>query len=191
METEHQVDIKQRIVGAIVLVSLAIIILPIYFGPKDDSHKYFKVNEVPAIPSEIQQTLASKQQQLKQRDKMPVLPVPKAIPVDDKNKSQVKNTQIEATKHKSHYKNAQKPKDKTISHKYTLQLGSFSLQENAFNLRNKLRAKKFKAYIEQITIDKKINYRVRVGPYLKYDQITSIHKKIKKSFKINAKIISL
>jgi cell division septation protein DedD len=188
---DHKVDLKQRMVGAIVIVSLAIIILPVFFSPTDDSLKHFKVEKVPPIPREIQDAFIAKDKNLKQSNKMPVLPIPKSIPVDNENEKQALTTNIDKTSHVSNYKNAKKPKDKTINQKYTLQLGSFGQQENAFNLRNKLRNKKFKAYIEQIKIDKKINYRVRVGPYLKYEQMVSIQKKIKKSFKIDGRIISL
>ncbi len=188
---DHKIDLKQRLVGAIVIISLAIIILPIFFSPTDDSLKHFKVEKVPPIPEQMQETFTAKDKNLKQSNKMPVLPVPKSIPVDDENKKQVLTTDIAKTNHTSNYKNAKKPNDKTINQKYTLQLGSFGQQENAFNLRNKLRNKKFKAYIEQVKMGQKINYRVRVGPYLKYDQMISIQKKIKRSFKIDGRIISL
>jgi DedD protein len=187
----HKVDLKQRMVGAIVIISLAIIILPIFFSPTDDSLKHFEIEKAPPIPEQMQKAFTAKDKNLKQSNKMPVLPVPKSIPVDDENKQQVLTTNIAKTNHASNYKNAIKPKEKTINQKYTLQLGSFGQQENAFNLRNKLRNKKFKAYIEQVKMKQKINYRVRVGPYIKYGQMISIQKKIKKSFKIDGRIISL
>ncbi len=87
------------------------------------------------------------------------------------------------------FKPASKPKSKTISQAYTLQIASFSNSKNAFTLRDKLRKKSFKAYIESVKTSKGKIYRLRVGPYLKYEQLLSIQKKIEKQFQLKKTII--
>jgi len=84
---------------------------------------------------------------------------------------------------------ATKPTSTKISKAYAIQIASFSEKSNAQSLQSKLRKKKYKAYIESIMTSKGRIYRLRVGPYLKYDQITSIKLKIEKEFKLKKTII--
>ncbi|NOQ78736.1 MAG: hypothetical protein GQ546_04990, partial [Gammaproteobacteria bacterium] len=87
------------------------------------------------------------------------------------------------------YEKTNKPASAKINMAYTLQIASFSQKTNAFALRNKLRKKKFKAYIESILTEKGRIYRLRVGPYLKFDQIATIKKQIETQFKLKNTII--
>lgn len=49
---------------------------------------------------------------------------------------------------------------------WAVQVGSFANKTSAFALRDKLRAKKFTAYVESVPTAKGLVYRVRVGPEL-------------------------
>ncbi|MFK5894774.1 MAG: SPOR domain-containing protein [Pseudomonadota bacterium] len=199
MEHDTKVDLKQRIVGAIVIISLAIIILPIFLSSQDNSLKDIEINNVPPVPQHFQKTFIEYDKKSKQIAQIPKLPKPIVVPVDEINKKQVaklkqatqptKGSTVKITQN-INYKNAVKPKNKTINQAYTLQLGSFTQQNNALQLSKKLQAKKFKAYIEKIYLPKGVSYRVRVGPYLKYDQVALIKRKIKRQFKIDGKIVN-
>jgi len=48
--------------------------------------------------------------------------------------------------------------------RWIVQVGSFSLQQNAQNLRNRLRQGNFSAYVEPVRVSGQTMYRVRVGP---------------------------
>ncbi|MEZ5582989.1 MAG: SPOR domain-containing protein [Candidatus Competibacteraceae bacterium] len=48
--------------------------------------------------------------------------------------------------------------------RWIVQVGSFSLQQNASNLRNRLRQRNFNAYVEPVRVSGQTMYRVRVGP---------------------------
>jgi len=111
-------------------------------------------------------------------------------PLVKASKPQKTETPKVIPKPKTQYSIAQKPKEKTINKAYTLQLGSFSQQENALKLTKKLQAKKFKAYIEKIVLPNRTSYRVRIGPFLKYEQISLTQRKIKRQFKIDGKIVN-
>ena len=52
------------------------------------------------------------------------------------------------------------------THAWAVQVGSFNNKTSAFTLRDKLRAKKFAAYVESVPTAKGPVYRVRVGPEL-------------------------
>ena len=87
------------------------------------------------------------------------------------------------------YEKAGKSDSAKITSAYTIQVASFSEKTNATTLQKKLRKKKFKAYIESILTSKGRIYRLRVGPYLKFEQISKIKKQIETQFKLNNTII--
>jgi DedD protein len=61
---------------------------------------------------------------------------------------------------------------------WAVQLGSFSSSANALSLRDKLRKKGFAAYVEH---QKSSGYRVRVGPELKRDNADALKVKLEKA----------
>jgi len=201
MSSEPIVDLKKRIVGAIVLVSLAIIFLPMIL--KDNNHfpDKIKSSNIPPIPTKLKSLRDSVSNPINKpkTKEMPPLPKTKVIPLDNKNRHSVNKTvekkqalkKVSQNKPKKVKANKVTPsKAKKVTQSYALQVGSFSSQRNAIDLKNKLRKKKYHAYIEVIKTSKGIHHRVRVGPYLKYDQIVAIQKKVKRNFKINAKIVN-
>jgi len=78
---------------------------------------------------------------------------------------------------------------KKITMAYTLQIASFSKKDNALGLQKQLRKKGFKAYIEFISTAKGQFYRLRVGPYLKFEQISTIKQQLKIQFKLKNTMI--
>ncbi|MFK5985836.1 MAG: SPOR domain-containing protein [Pseudomonadota bacterium] len=185
---DDTVDLKQRIVGAIVIVSLAVIILPILLRPEENSKQHFSTERIPPIPAEVISTVSNYNKVTKKTEAMPALPTVNAIPIDKQNKQQVEQSVVKIARDVA-YKNADKAADKLINQAYTIQLGSFSQQQNAFKLRDKLRDKKFKAYIEKVNLNAGISYRVRVGPYLKHPTAVTKQKNIKRKFNIEGSIV--
>lgn len=207
MSEQNTVNIKQRIVGALVLVSLGIIFIPLLLNGGPDSNNSFLNKNIPAMPQKLTKVLPDVPQPM-------IMPAPEKIishPVrtsqtettivkkPSKQVGQINNTQkskIKSTSDKksktiadSHYKKAVKPVSSKINMAYTLQIASFSKKTNALALQAKLRKKKFKAYIESILTAKGRIYRLRVGPYLKFKQIAKIKKQIEVQFKLNNTII--
>ena len=205
MSKQHIVNIKQRIVGAIVLVSLGVIILPLLLNGGTITSGISRTN-IPPKPKALIQPLA----ETPAIKKMPApkiisnKPVYKSKPIkvavikntDNSNKSATaKKNAIVSKKSSSNktkspqYQKMSKPASDKINVAYTLQVASFSQKSNALNLRDKLRKKGFKAYSESIPSKTGRVYRLRVGPYLKYDQILSAKKKIEKQFKLSKTVI--
>ena len=200
MSEEQNINIKQRIIGALVLVSLGIIIIPMLLNGGATSSQSISGNNIPEQPKKFKTV----------RPKVPkpmIMPAPKTVKAYPERKktivSQPKNTKPKtqaAVKSKNtvnpktivdktNYKKAAKPTSAKINKAYTLQIASFSNKANADALQKKLRKKKHKAYIESILTPKGRIYRLRVGPYLKFDQITSIKTKIEKEFKLKKTVI--
>jgi len=75
---------------------------------------------------------------------------------------------------------ADRKPDKVDAGPWVVQVGSFTDAKKAFMLRDRLRKKKYKAFVEKVKgrTGQKM-YRVRVGPLYKRNQIDSLSKKLK------------
>lgn len=184
MSEEQTVNLKQRVIGAIVLVSLGIIILPLLLNGGSKQNNGISSTHIPAKPKVLKQKPAP-------------IPAIKKMPEAKliSNKPVLKEKSTEKTKPATKlavapkYQKSSKPASSKISTAYTLQLASFSQKSNSITLRDKLRKKGFKAYSESIQTTTGRIYRLRVGPYLKYDQILAAKKKIEKQFKLTNTVI--
>ncbi|MCW8931110.1 MAG: SPOR domain-containing protein [Gammaproteobacteria bacterium] len=197
MSEEKNINIKQRIIGALVLVSLGIIIIPMLLNGGATSSQSISGENIPPVPKELKKVLPKVPQPIV----MPAAKTVKAYPertssnskkLVEKSTTTEPNKVIEAKSEAVHsesvtqpkYKKAKKPTSTKIDTAYTLQIASFSKKSNAESLQNKLRKKTYKAYIESILTSKGRIYRLRVGPYLNFDQISRQKNKIEKEFKL-------
>ena len=220
MSEAQNVNIKQRIIGAIVLVSLGIIIIPLLLNGGDSSRQSLSGDNIPPMPKQLNRVLPAAVSPM-------VMPAPKTIsaypesaavksakidlktapptaekispaPVKKaavktkpaaKNRAAAKNKAVTKTSSGIKYQKVTKPVSSNIKMAYTLQIASFSKKDNAVALQSKLRNKKYKAYIESITTSKGRIYRLRVGPYLKFEQISTLKNRLEKQFKLKNTII--
>ncbi len=212
---EPAVQIKQRIIGAIVLVALGVIFIPMLLNSEralDDGMPVFGSN-IPDKPGYI----AKQPSKDKPRQSTAVIIKSQAdfdarIPVDEHTpalKPAIKNDTVAsfakvdsaqkklASKIKSNQVKAEKTtRPKTASAQipavkaWAIQVGSFSDRSNAFKLRNKLRNKKFTTYVEAVKTPKGRVYRVRVGPEIRRSQAEKIQKRLKKELKISALVVA-
>ena len=193
MTEEQTLNIKQRIIGAIVLVSLGVIFIPMLLNGGPELKQTITESNIPDIPAQMEK-------------KLPAVPTPKAMPEaqpvnaypveNRKEKTVAESAPVKnassgetVTQKPKQFKTASQPASNKINEAYTLQIASFSQKSNAFALRDKLRKARYKAYIESIDTDKGKIYRLRVGPYLKYRQISSIKSRIEKDFKLSKTVI--
>lgn len=169
--------LKQRLVGAVVLVSLAVIFLPMLLdgGGERSSMPVFGSN-IPDKPDYQFEPLDIPLQPVKTVDeKQPVLidkaePAPKpATTAPDKPKTT--DTQV-SPKPEGRQQSltdpapVAAPKATSEQAAWVVQVGSFSQSSNALTLRDKLRKKGFTAFVEKLKTEGKIIYRVRIGPEL-------------------------
>ena len=168
-------QLKKRLVGAIVLVALGIIFIPMLldggkrsgipsFGsnvpPKPDYE--FKTLDIPleapkSHPAPDRPRVIEKPviQQAKPVEQRPVAPktVDKAAPA----KAPLVAPKSESTASKN-------LNDKVQA--WAVQVGSFSNSDNALKMRDKLRQAGFPRFVEEVKVSGKATYRVRVGPTL-------------------------
>ena len=70
---------------------------------------------------------------------------------------------------------------------WVVQLGSFSSEENAEALNQKLRKAGFKAFVEPLKQNTGTVYRVRIGPELKRSDADAINDRLKKNMPLDSK----
>lgn len=215
MSEDQTVNIKQRIIGAVVLVSLGIILIPLLLNGGADNEQRISGANIPPMPTQLDANLPETPSPKKMPEAQTIVAYPEeqheqpikiAMPVKkelDKRTNVEKNTTVETvTTYETikeetgknsvtlpQYKKEIAPENNKIDKAYTLQVASFSQRSNAFALRDKMRKKQFKAYIESVNTSSGKIYRLRIGPYLKYDQILKIQNQVEKQFKISKTVI--
>ncbi len=204
---KQPVQIKQRVIGAIVLVSLGVIFIPMLLNSEralDDGMPVFGSN-IPSKPEYLSKESGQKSaQQLaaviikSQADfdaRVPVdehTPPLKSVPdKGPKNKAAASFAKIDSTAQQKRIITAKvKPTAKQPAKAWVIQVGSFNNRGNAFKLRNKLRSKKFTAFVEAVKTSKGRVYRVRVGPEIQRSQAKKIQKRLKKELKISGLVVA-
>jgi len=179
---------KQRIVGAIVLVALAIIFIPMLLPGHGDSGFIDGDTTIPPRPDSLENlrllelespvTPPPPRQRVRTPvdEKTPALPEPEAEPVPPPAK---------APPPAPASKTAPQPEPRA----WAVQVGSFSKKDNAMALRDKLRARGYKAFVEHVQLPAGSSYRVRIGPYVKRSQAEKIHKSVAENMQLKGIVI--
>jgi len=71
-----------------------------------------------------------------------------------------------------------------------VQAGSFSSEQNALRLRDKLREADFVTQVEKAWVGGKSHYRVRVGPFLERTDAEKSRKQLLDKFTIKGRVLS-
>jgi DedD protein len=157
--------LQQRIVGAIVLVTLGVIFIPALLdgsGYKSRQVQDIQVKEKPDFPP------------LKQKKVKPIV-----TPLAKNKKIQTEARKADAKK-----------LDKKPIKSFALQVGTFDTYENAEKLRDQLRKAGYTTFVHKSKVKGKTTYKVRIGPELEYSALEKIKTKLKKSHKIDAYIVN-
>ncbi|KAF0192166.1 MAG: DedD protein [Gammaproteobacteria bacterium] len=204
--------LKQRLVGVAVLVSIAVIFLPLVLQSPDEINPGFENEVIPPkssglsvkvlplnIPERVEpikpdlapaaaaETAAS--------DAVPVPPVADVVAAEP---DVVAHTapkppvaQAESVPKTSGPPPAAKPVGGAPS-AWVVQLGSFSSRDNAFALRDKLRKRRYAAFVDDVAGgpgNKRI-YRVRVGPELLRSRADTLRIQLEKEFRLKGMVVT-
>ncbi|MBI3560745.1 MAG: SPOR domain-containing protein [Gammaproteobacteria bacterium] len=191
-------QIKKRIVGAIVLVALGVIFIPMLLSGDNDNTRLWGTN-IPEKPKPLQ-TLAERP--------MPSMPTPPPTPEATRNlvdsASSVPPAGTAAAPISENPAITASPAAPIIAtttpspsvtptpayeRAWAVQAGSFNRQANALSLRDKLRKKKYTAFVESIRAGTSTTYRVRVGPYLRRSEAETEAAAIEKLIKIRTVVL--
>ncbi len=179
--------LKQRLVGAVVLIALAVIFIPMLLsGGREMDMPVFgsnvpersvEINNIKHIDIEDMQAPA-KQINPKRVPIAKGLPEPKIVKEEDASIIETITALTETEK---------KPViTKTV---WAVQVGSFNKSSNALRLKEKLKKKKIHAFVERIMRKGKPVYRVRVGPEVTRKKAEALKVKLKKEFKLSGLVV--
>lgn len=173
MDRKH---FKQRVVGILVLVALGAIVIP-FLLDMHPGKEWWGNGNIPKKPDNgfVTRVLPlndwAKQTQTElAKGKKQIDTISPHIPKEsDAMQTQLSNTQETAQKSTTTPPTAQATDTTPIAKSaniegWVVQLGSFSNQKNADELRGKLRKQEYHVYVDQTAQDGKTIYRVRIGP---------------------------
>ena len=186
---------KQRLVGALVLVSGGIVLWSVLFtGPA--AYKVDRSTQIPPVPKVVEPEPAAPKRpvqvaEVEPEQPMPEPPVP-AIPATG-DSAEAEAAPEPESKSKTEAASRPEPKapivdDSTgVANAWIVQVASFSNEGNANKLKERLQAKGYKAYVKAApTSSGKVLQRVFVGPELK-KAVAEQHKaEIEAAFKLKA-----
>jgi len=174
--------LKERIIGATVLVIFAVLIVPVFLdGPSSDSER---IREAVTLPGQGEQG-TRKQTIVLNRDRTEPVPQasrPKPVPAPAVDTPKP-NTTAAPPKKKQATETAtpaakkvpeSKPAVASATGMWAVQMGSFSNKANAEHLASDLRKEGFAAFLSQLKTSSGELHRVRIGPQKDRDSAESI-----------------
>lgn len=166
--------LKQRVIGAVVMTTVAIIVLPMLLdGSAEDRARVEAA--IPTPPQIDLKSLTVEETRVKMTEmseaseaKLPVLVEDTALVVDE-----VENFALN---------------DNGLPISWSLQLGSFRKEENATRLRQSLRDRDYRSYILSGDAGDDL-YRVYVGPMVNKEKLQKAQAEIEAAFELSGQII--
>ena len=168
--------LKQRLIGAIILISLAVIFVPMLIGEKPTDSEIISI-EIPEAPKDLE--LDSRILTLPEQSEE----VLAEVSISSKSGAKVTKLLQPAIP-----KPPEMKKVEGIT-AWVVQVGSFSDQKNANALSTKLMKAGFTAFVEQSSNNKGDVFRVRVGPELSKEKAGAVSAKLKKAHQLPNAIV--
>lgn len=166
--------LKQRLTGAVILTSLAIIVLPLLLDGTQHEREAF-VASIPEPPSiELQDiTVQDVQEKMAQMERASAARLPREV-VDETDYEEAPDFILDQN---------------NLPVSWSLQLGSFQSQENATRLREQLRQENYRTYILHARTSEGEIYRVFVGPSNSKETLAEMNEAIAEKLKLRGQIV--
>ncbi|MEZ7973120.1 MAG: SPOR domain-containing protein [Pseudomonadales bacterium] len=166
--------LKQRLTGAVILTSLAIILLPLLLdGTEEDRVRI--ATDMPAPPkidlADI--TVQDVMRKIEQMEKASEARLPKEV-VDETNYEFAPDYTLDKNQ---------------LPVNWSLQLGSFQKEDNATRLRAQLRGENYRSYILHANTNDGEIYRVFVGPSSSKETLVKKNLEIEAKLKLKGRIV--
>lgn len=199
------IQVKQRVVGAIVLVALAVIFIPLLLPGKGDvigliensnvppapDYRFPPIKDAPEAPA-MDKVVVPLDTPAGETSVAVVAPeppatgqvsTPEAAPAPKPTPKKPPVAEVTAEPSSKEVLAAKIPQAGEVR-AWTVQLGSFSSQKNALALRDTLRAKGYPSFVEALKSGGKMIYRVRVGPELTRASADKLRQKLLQEMKM-------
>ncbi len=161
--------LQQRLIGAILLVALGVIFIPVLLDGSGFKSRNSRSIEVPPEPE------------------FPPLSEIKLDPVTPTHLK--KKTESSANKPASSAP-ANRTQLKQPTNAFSLQVSTVTIKDNAYDLRDKLRKDGYAAYVESRTKNGKTTYRVRIGPELDKSKLKTMKSTVQKKYGLDGFIVN-
>lgn len=185
-------NLKVRLVGAVVLVSLAVIFIPMILDGREVTEQLVTESAIPPRPDRefvskvIPLTPTVEEKPSAEKDKPVIRQGLAAQPEEVKTEPPVAESapepiKLAAAEPVAETRPESKPQATPTSDApsaWAVQVGSFSSKKNADALSKKLQGKGFAAFVDTVTEDGKPSFRVRIGPELKRELAEQLQKKL-------------
>jgi DedD protein len=186
--------LKERLVGAAVLVAVAVIFIPIIFTDSPETEVISGSN----IPEKPETNFNSRiVPVIESNDKAPLEPIIRKdddLIIEQKVVAEkvISDRETKAEKETSEKKSTTESDVKSTVgvSAWIVQLGSFTDEGNAQSLNKKLREAGYPAFVEPLKKNGKFSYRVRVGPEIKRSEADKLLKKLKEKMKLDGIVVS-
>ncbi len=198
----HQ-RLKERLVGAAVLIFIAVVFIPMFLTGPIDAGSITETN----IPERTTEKFNSRLIPLNNSGvpdapiNMDAEDVEEQPITDDKKEDSIVKPNVETSSKPESISTAEasvkkSETNKTVKDKqvgltaWVVQLGSFSSKVNADKLNLTLRKSGFPAFVEPLEQNNEVAYRVRVGPELLRADADALLKKIKENTKLDGIVLN-
>ena len=166
--------LKQRLIGAVILTSLAIILLPLLLDGSEENRASISI-AIPEPPKiDLRDiTVQSIMRKIEQMEQASEARLPKEV-VDETNYDAVTDHMLDKNQ---------------LPVNWSLQLGSFRKEDNATRLRARLRGQNYRSYILYANTSDGETYRVFVGPSSSKETLVQMKQKIEAKLKLEGRIV--
>lgn len=190
-----ETQLKQRLVGIAVIVSLAVIFLPMILDGagmiEEDAYEQAAF-EVPPPPKVERRAIDFDERAQRMDARLKAIPKLSHDIVDEANRKQDITKKTSIIKQSDEIVKPKKVVNKIGGDSWIVQLGSFKDQDKAFKLQEKVRAYKIAAvFIQKVMLKNGKSYRVRLGPFLYQKQAQAAVEKLIKRHKLKAVVMKL
>jgi DedD protein len=182
-------QLKERLIGAIVLVSFAVIFIPMFFTGTTDS--VLKNKENVSIPKELEfvsklkpMTGTATDSNIKNIEFAPVVEESLA-PVVEESLAPVVEESLAPVVEEIPFNQEMLKNNAVGQMNWVVQVGSFSSKDNAEKLNQKVKKAGFRSFVNPITQNNKIMYQVCSGPEYNETDAMNLLKGIKNKMKLN------
>ncbi len=174
---------KQRIIGALIIVSLAVIFLPMLF---DEPHQQRRerILEVPPEPEmDSVEIEAPREPEVPETDQGP------EIPMADQGQIERNDDAAPAMDDPESAPQVKQEQTGALKGAYLVQLGSFSNRENAVRLRERVREQGMDAHTETVDNGGESFTRVFAGPFTAESDAEAAREKLESDFSLEAMVV--
>lgn len=200
--------LKERLIGAAVLVLLAVIFIPMLLNDTTQYNSEITGSNIPERPKdEFSSRIVPLDEGQSQPETVPPAdmdtgtratppPIPTGVVATEQN-TRIEKTPLTISSPAPAKNTEDSGPEKVVLPAKTMgvqawivQLGSFSSEKNAQELNDKLRGKGFTAFVEPLKQKSRIIYRVRVGPELLRSDAEKVRDKIKQTIQMDGLVVS-